>query len=152
MGASFVIALREGIEAALIVSILLAYLRQLRRDRPRPARLVGHGPRGRSDAAIGTALFAVGAEFEGGRRSLRRPRDARRRRGADVDDLLDAATGSAHPIEFQEKVDSALVAGGLALAALAFFAVLREGIETALFIFAAARERRSRQRAASAGS
>jgi high-affinity iron transporter len=36
MGAAFVIALREGIEAALIVSILLAYLRQLgRQDRAR---------------------------------------------------------------------------------------------------------------------
>jgi high-affinity iron transporter len=40
--------------------------------------------------------------------------------------------------ELQEKVDTALVTGGLALAGLAFFAVLREGIETALFLFAAA--------------
>jgi high-affinity iron transporter len=40
--------------------------------------------------------------------------------------------------ELQHKVDTALVAGGLALAALAFFAVLREGVETALFLFAAA--------------
>jgi high-affinity iron transporter len=40
--------------------------------------------------------------------------------------------------ELQEKVDTALVAGGVALAALAFFAVLREGVETALFLFAAA--------------
>jgi high-affinity iron transporter len=41
--------------------------------------------------------------------------------------------------ELQEKVDTALVTGGLALAGLAFFAVLREGIETALFLFAAAK-------------
>ncbi len=41
--------------------------------------------------------------------------------------------------ELQDKVDTALVAGGLALAGLAFFAVLREGIETALFLFAAAK-------------
>ena len=31
MGAAFIVALREGIEAALIVSILLAYLKQLGR-------------------------------------------------------------------------------------------------------------------------
>ena len=38
----------------------------------------------------------------------------------------------------QERVDTALLTGGFALAALAFVAVLREGVETALFIFAAA--------------
>jgi high-affinity iron transporter len=41
--------------------------------------------------------------------------------------------------ELQERVDTALVAGGFALAALAFTAVLREGIETALFLYAAAK-------------
>ena len=61
MGAAFVIALREGIEAALIVSILLAYLRQLgREDR---ARVVwwGTGAAIAISAAIGTAIFVVGA-------------------------------------------------------------------------------------------
>jgi len=41
--------------------------------------------------------------------------------------------------DLQERVDTALVAGGFALAALAFTAVLREGVETALFLFAAAK-------------
>jgi high-affinity iron transporter len=41
--------------------------------------------------------------------------------------------------ELHEKVDTALVAGGYALAGLAFFAVLREGVETALFLYAAAK-------------
>ena len=41
--------------------------------------------------------------------------------------------------ELHDKVDTALVAGGLALAGLAFFAVLREGVETALFLYAAAK-------------
>ena len=41
--------------------------------------------------------------------------------------------------ELQDKVDTALVTGGLALAGLAFFAVLREGVETALFLYAAAK-------------
>jgi high-affinity iron transporter len=41
--------------------------------------------------------------------------------------------------ELQERVESALVTGGLALATLAFVVVLREGIETALFMFATAK-------------
>ena len=40
--------------------------------------------------------------------------------------------------DLQHKVDTALVTGGFALSALAFIAVLREGVETALLLFAAA--------------
>jgi high-affinity iron transporter len=140
MGASFVIALREGIEAALIVSIVLAYLKQLgATDR---SRLVwwGTGLAVLLSAAVGTAIFVAGAEFEG--------------RAAEIfEGLVTLAAvgvltwmifwmrrqGARIRSELQEKVDSALVTGGLALAGLAFFAVLREGIETALFLFAAAK-------------
>ncbi|MDQ4107469.1 MAG: FTR1 family protein [Actinomycetota bacterium] len=140
MGASFVIALREGIEAALIVSIVLAYLKQLgATDR---SRLVwwGTGLAVLLSAAVGTAIFVAGAEFEG--------------RAAEIfEGLVTLAAvgvltwmifwmrrqGARIRSELQEKVDAALVTGGLALAGLAFFAVLREGIETALFLFAAAK-------------
>jgi high-affinity iron transporter len=139
MGASFVIALREGIEAALIVSIILAYLKQLgAADR---SRLVwwGTGLAVAISTAIGTAVFVAGAEFEGRTEEI-------------FEGLVTLAAvgvltwmifwmrrqGARIRSELQEKVDSALVAGGLALAGLAFFAVLREGVETALFLFAAA--------------
>ena len=39
--------------------------------------------------------------------------------------------------ELQQRVDAALMGGGLALGSLAFVAVLREGIETALFLYGA---------------
>jgi high-affinity iron transporter len=140
MGASFVIALREGIEAALIVSIVLAYLKQLgASDR---SRLVwwGTGLAVLLSVAVGTAIFIAGAEFEGTAEQV-------------FEGLVTLAAvgvltwmifwmrrqGARIRSELQEKVDSALVAGGLALAGLAFFAVLREGIETALFLFAAAK-------------
>jgi high-affinity iron transporter len=140
MGASFVIALREGIEAALIVSIVLAYLKQLgATDR---SRLVwwGTGVAVLLSAAVGTAIFAAGAEFEGEAEEI-------------FEGLVTLAAvvvltwmifwmrrqGARIKSELQEKVDAALVTGGLALAGLAFFAVLREGIETALFLFAAAK-------------
>jgi high-affinity iron transporter len=140
MGASFVIALREGIEAALIVSIILAYLKQLgATDR---SRLVwwGTGFAVLLSAAVGTVIFVAGAEFEGEAEQV-------------FEGLVTLAAvgvltwmifwmrrqGARIKSELQEKVDTALVAGGFALAGLAFFAVLREGIETALFLFAAAK-------------
>jgi len=139
MGAAFVIALREGIEAALIVSIVLAYLKQLgRTDR---SRLVwsGTGLAVLLSAATGTVIFAVGADFEGTAEQLFE--------GLVTLTAVGVLTwmifwmrrqGARIKSELQHKVDSALIAGGLALSALAFFAVLREGVETALFLFAAA--------------
>lgn len=139
MGAAFVIALREGIEAALIVSILLAYLKQL--GRSDASRLVwwGSGLAVLLSAAVGTAIFAVGADFEGTSEQVFE--------GLVTLTAVGVLTwmifwmrrqGARIKSELQHKVDTALVAGGLALAALAFFAVLREGVETALFLFAAA--------------
>jgi high-affinity iron transporter len=139
VGASFVIALREGIEAALIVSIILAYLKQLgQTDR---SRLVWWGTALAVvlSAGVGTAIFAAGAEFEGEAEQI-------------FEGLVTLAAvlvltwmifwmrrqGARIKSELHEKVDTALVTGGLALAGLAFFAVLREGVETALFLFAAA--------------
>lgn len=140
MGASFVIALREGIEAALIVSIVLAYLRQLgATDR---GRLVWWGAIVAVvlSVGVGTAVFVTGAEFEGTAEQI-------------FEGLVTLAAvgvltwmifwmhrqGARIKSDLQEKVDTALVHGGLALAGLAFFAVLREGIETALFLYAAAK-------------
>jgi high-affinity iron transporter len=140
MGASFVIALREGIEAALIVSIILAYLKQLEAtDR---SRLVWWGTLLAVvlSAIVGTAIFAAGAEFEGATEEV-------------FEGLVTLAAvgvltwmifwmrrqGARIRSELHEKVDTALVAGGYALAGLAFFAVLREGVETALFLYAAAK-------------
>lgn len=139
MGAAFVIALREGIEAALIVSILLAYLRQLgRSDR---SRVVWWGTALAVivSVAVGTSIFVIGAEFEGTAEALFE--------GLVTLTAVGVLTwmifwmrrqGSRIRAELHEKVDTALMTGGAALAALAFFAVLREGIETALFLFAAA--------------
>lgn len=139
MGAAFVITLREGIEAALIVSILLAYLRQL--GRQDLSRLVWWGTAFAAlvSFGVGTVIFVAGAEFEG--------------RAEEIFGGLATLTavavltwmifwmrrqGARIRTELHEKVNVALVAGGTALALLAFVAVLREGIETALFLFAAA--------------
>ncbi len=139
MGASFVIALREGIEAALIVSILLAYLRQIGRSDRAPLIWWGTAAAVVLSVVAGTVIFVVGAEFEGTTEQVFEGVVTMfavgvltwmifwmRRQGARIKN------------ELQEKVDIALMSGGVALGALAFVAVLREGVETALFIYAAA--------------
>jgi high-affinity iron transporter len=139
MGAAFVIALREGIEAALIVSIVLAYLKQLGRSDRSHLVWWGTGLAVALSAILGTIIFSVGAEFEGTAEQVFE--------GLVTLTAVGVLTwmifwmrrqGARIKSELQEKVDTALVAGGVALAALAFFAVLREGVETALFLFAAA--------------
>jgi high-affinity iron transporter len=140
VGASFVIALREGIEAALIVSILLAYLKQIGRTDRSGLVWWGTGAAVAISAIVGTVIFAAGAEFEGAAEQI-------------FEGLVTASAvgvltwmvfwmrrqGSRLRGNLQEKVDVALHAGGAAIATLAFVAVLREGVETALFLFAAAR-------------
>jgi high-affinity iron transporter len=140
VGAAFIVALREGIEAALIVSILLAYLRRLgRRDR---AHLIWWGTAlaVAISAVVGTVIFVLGGEFEGTGEQLFE--------GLVTLTAVSVLTwmifwmrrqGGRIRSELQDKVDSALIAGGLALAALAFTAVLREGVETSLFLYAAAK-------------
>ncbi len=139
MGAAFVIALREGIEAALIVSIVLAYLKQLGRSDRSHLVWWGTGLAVALSAIVGTIIFSVGAEFEGTAEEVFE--------GLVTLTAVGVLTwmifwmrrqGARIKSELQQKVDMALTAGGLALAAIAFFAVLREGVETALFLFAAA--------------
>ena len=139
MGATFIIGLREGIEAALIVSILLAYLKKLGRADGTRLVWIGSLAAVALSAVVGTSIFIAGSSFEGRAEQL----------------FEGIATLSAVAVltwmifwmrrqsanlraELQDKVDGALLAGGFALSAIAFFAVLREGIETALFLFAAA--------------
>ena len=140
MGAAFLIALREGIEASLIISILLAYLRQLGRQNLSSMVWKGALLAVGVSLIVGTIIFALAGEFEG------RAEEA----FEGLITLVAVAVltsmifwmrrqGSRIRSELHERVDTALVAGGWALGALAFVVVLREGVETALFLFATAR-------------
>jgi len=138
MGAG-VVVLREGFEASLVVGIVLAFLDRTGRRDGFVAVWAGVAAALALSLAVGIALFAAGAELEGRSEAI----------FEGVVMLVAAGLltwmifwmrrqGARIRTELHEKVDTALVAGGLALGALAFFAVLREGIETALFLFAAA--------------
>ncbi|MGH2652405.1 MAG: FTR1 family iron permease, partial [Actinomycetota bacterium] len=136
MGAALLITLREGLEAALIISILLAYLRQLGRTDRTSLVWWGTGLAALVSLAVGAVIFAAAAKFDGTAEELFEGLVSlfavgvltwmifwMRRQGARLRSDL------------QARVDSALLGGGIGLAALAFVVVLREGIETALFVF-----------------
>jgi len=136
--ANYLIGLREGLEAALVVSILVAYLvRSGRRDRLRPIWL---------GVAVAVAVsLAAGALLTFTSRSL--SHQAQEGFGGTMSILAVCfvtwmvfwmrRTSRALKGELQDKLDVALAMGTGALTLTAFVAVGREGLETALFIWTA---------------
>jgi high-affinity iron transporter len=134
---TFLIALREGLEASLIISILLAYL--VRTGKGLLSRFIWIG------VALAAALsFGLGAALSLTSRTLS---PAHEQLFAGITSLASVAFVTAMVFwmrrtarglgrELQGKVDGALALGSLALISTAFFAVAREGLETALFIYA----------------
>ena len=128
--------LREGVEAALIVSIILAYLAKTGNQRYFGMIWVGAGAAIVLSVVIGLVLFNTIGGFE-------EPAElifegfAMIIAAAVVTWMLFWMRRTAANIkgELHAGVDRALAKGGIfGLAALAFTAVIREGIETALFL------------------
>jgi high-affinity iron transporter len=134
------ITLREGLEAALIVSILLGYLRKVGHLVGRPYIAVGIVAAGLASTLVAAGLQWIGVELEGTPARL-----------FEVATMLLAVALLSWMVFWMryqsrtmksdlEREISQTVAGGhlWGLASLAFLAVLREGIETGLFLTAAA--------------
>lgn len=136
MGSAFLLMLREGVEAALIVAIVLAYL--LRLNRRSDFRWVWLG----TGAAVGLSMIAGGIAFaaigalEGSAEEVTEGVVAFAAAGV-LTWMIFWMARQARKIkgELQAKVDQAIAEGSvIALASIAFIAVLREGLESALFL------------------
>ncbi|MBW8821316.1 iron uptake transporter permease EfeU [Streptomyces sp. NPDC102476] len=137
MFSNYLIGLREGLEASLVVCILIAYLVKTgRRDALRPI-WIGIG------VAVALAL-GFGCALEFGSQEL--TFEAQEALGGSLSVLAVGLvtwmvfwmrrTARHLKSELHGKLDAALQMGTAALVATAFLAVGREGLETALFVWA----------------
>lgn len=135
---SFLLSLREGLEAALIIGIIFGVLHRIRREDFKSSVWYGVGAAILLSLAFGLGLNLVGMEFEGqfeeafeGIAMLLAAAVLTwmifwmQNRGADIQRDLEAKT-----------VQATLIKSASALFALAFLAVFREGVELALFLLA----------------
>ena len=136
MLSTFIIALREGLEAALIVGILVAYI-------VRTGRRHFLKPLWTGVAAALAATFALGAFLSFTSAELS---DRGEELFAGITSFIAVGlvtwmvfwmkrTARTLRNELHGKVDTALTGGPISLALVAFFAVAREGLETALFVY-----------------
>ena len=137
---SFILALREGLEAALVIGIVLGVLRKTNRQELNFVVWVGVISAGLLSFLAALGLYWLGAEFTGQGEQL-----------FEGGTLLLAAVILTWLITWMQKQNSAIQkniekgiqqstsseGGHKALFLLAFLAVIREGVELAIFLLAA---------------
>ncbi len=136
---AFLLSLREGLEAALIVGIVLGILRKLNRNDLKSSIWLGVGSAVVVSLIVGGLLTALGSSFEG-----------------KVEQVFEGVTMllaagiltwmifwmNRQGRQFQNKMEGdvrkavIIKSSRRAIFGLAFFAVVREGIELALFLTA----------------
>jgi high-affinity iron transporter len=139
MLANLLIGLREGLEAALVIGILVAYLVKINRRDALPKLWMGVGIAVVLSVIFGVILGTGVGQLEGAPEEIL------------AGSLSIAAAGLVTWMVFwmaktarnlkgtlEGNIDRSLAGTGVGLLFVAFLAVGREGIETALFIWAAA--------------
>jgi len=134
---SFLLALREGLEAALIVGIVLGALRQMRRTELSPAVWQGVVAAALVSVVVGAILTALGLGLEEPYEQIFEGLTMFLAAGILTWMIFWMNRQSRHlKNELEAGVRQAVSQSSRALFALAFLAVVREGIELALFLTA----------------
>lgn len=149
MVTALLIMVREGFEAALVVAIVYAYLRRIQRTDLTSAVWVGVGAAAVVSVGAGVVIHLTIGSLDG---------TARMRAFAAVSFfavgvltwMIFWMRRQARKIkgELEHSIDDAIEHGGnvrLAITLVAFFAVVREGLESALFLIAVATEEQGSQ-------
>jgi len=140
MLAQFILTLREGLEAALIIAIVAAYLRKIGKNDLHKYLWLGSGLAVIASAILSVIfwnLYGFAESFAG----LWFEAFAMFTATAVLTYMIFWMAENARKIkgELQERVDVAISSGQLlGISAVAFTSVLREGVETILFLSAAA--------------
>jgi high-affinity iron transporter len=137
MFAAFVVLLREGFEASLLVAIVLAYLTQIGRRDERRQVWYGVGTAILVSLVLSGVLFVTAGELRGPTERIFEACALFLAVGFLTYMVLWMRRESRSIAgNIRQDVDSAVGrGGGFALVLLAFVMVLREGIETGLFLF-----------------
>lgn len=138
MGAAFLITVREGLEAALIVAIVMTYLRQLGRSDQFAWVMAGALAGVAVAIAAGVGIYLAIGELEGDAEAYTEAIIALIAAGV-LTWMVFWMRRQARTLgaELRHHVDHALATGAVVgLASIAFVGVVREGLETALFLLA----------------
>jgi high-affinity iron transporter len=140
MIASYFLALREGLEAALIISVLLGTLRKLDRPQNKSTIWLGTGAAVLLSILVGYLLNLLGASFEGRAEEIFEGITMLLAAGVLTWVIIWMRNNSRKlNQQLESDVEQALLDNsGWALFSLAFLAVIREGVELAFFLTAAA--------------
>ena len=133
---SFLITLREGVEAALIVGVILGYLKKVGAKSLERPFFIGIGFGAAASVAVALIFSLLAVEFEGRLETLFE--------GVTMVISMVVLTtvilwmnenSKAYSEGLKRKVDEALAGTKtLAFASLAFISIFREGVETVLFL------------------
>ena len=138
MGSSLLITLREGLEIALVLAIIIAYLKKIGRGDRLGAIWVGSAVAAVACIAAGVLFDQVVGDFEG---KWEQFIEGTLAFSATVilTWMIFWMRGHARGIasDLHAKIDGALEGSFTALAVVAFVAVAREGFETVLFLLSA---------------
>jgi high-affinity iron transporter len=134
---SYLLSLREGLEAALIIGIVIGVLSRLNRHQLKPVVWQGVIVAVAASVLVGLGLNLLGMKFEGKAEEIFEGLALLFAAGVLTWMILWMQKQGKHiKDEIETETTRAVSTGGKALFFLAFIAVFREGLELALFLLA----------------